>query len=212
MCDSINIVTMHGKILLVVCALTSGLVACKKIDSTTLVEGQVIVDATQQPLPQAQVQVWQAGPGFSSGYSEVGNPHEADAQGRFAFQIPTGQAHGFILRASRAPGYVTNWGYEVPIEEGRKNRDLRLRVQAPAWLRIRVQDIPPVNEARVGLSGFGGQLSYFAQAAYDTTVIVPCQAGAVQYSWSISQVRGSIYQTNIVQVAPLDTASVKIKY
>ncbi len=203
---------MAMKEIVLISTLAWGLTGCNKPDSVTLVEGQVVVEATNQPLPHAQVQVWQAGASVGSGYSKTDNLYEADAQGRFSFQIPTGKGRGFTLRASKAPGYATNWGYEVQLEEGRKNRDLRLQVQAPAWLRIRMQDVPPVNGADVVLSGFGGQLRYYAQAALDTSVLVPCQAGSVQYSWSISQVRGPIYQTSTIQVAPLDTVSVEIEY
>jgi hypothetical protein len=120
----------------------SGLVSsCQKNEGLTLAEGQVIEMRTNKPVPFAWIEVnAQRGSGLQvGGYSPAPDPHQADAQGRFSFSFNAESGTTYILKAYSEAGHGSHWGEEPYLEKGRKNRDLRIPVAAPAWVKVRVE-------------------------------------------------------------------------
>lgn len=191
------------------------LCGCEKAaDGPTTVEGQVVVEANNRPLAGGQVQVWQqSGAGLSGGYTPTGDPHAADAQGRFSFALNAQPHTSYILRASRAPGYVTNWGHQLYLQNGRKNATLRLPVQAPAWIRLHLVDEGPKSQVRMFFSGFGGG-GYTLTYPRDTSLVFSYQAETPAFLyWRITPDRlPEVTGQRLIALAPLDTMTVRVPF
>lgn len=185
----------------------------KKEDDPTVVEGQVIVEGTNQPLAGAQVQAWQQrGTGLSGGYEPIGSSYVSDAQGRFSFPVETQANSNYILRAEKEPGYRTDWGYQVPVQIGRRNSALRLPVQPPAWVRLQLVDEAPKSAILLTMTGYGGSHESFRYPR-DTTLIRPVMAGlSLTITCFIDEQGQSRIARYPVQVAAMDTVSVRITF
>ncbi|AMJ66390.1 hypothetical protein [Hymenobacter sp. PAMC 26628] len=188
-----------------------------KSQGPTTAAGQVVEMGTNKPLPNAQVQVWAfrgGGVGGSGGgFAALGAPHLADAQGRFAFGFDAEEGGSYRLRAFRDPGYLTNWGYDVGVSNGQENNDLRVPVQAPAWVRIQLVDEPPKNRISIYISGYEGNGERISHPR-DTALIRPCIAGLTKsINWFITNDKGletSAHQD--VDLKALDTLTVRIPF
>lgn len=182
----------------------------------TVVAGQVVDGSNGQPLANAQVGVWgfysSGSLGGGGGYSALGAPHLADAQGRFSFQFEAAKGTAYTLRAFRAPGYVTNWGTDVNVNNGQANNNLRVPVQAPAWLRFVIVDEPP--KSRVWLDVYGYGQGFRLNHPRDTVLVRPMDSNlASKVIWIIKDERGvdTQYSKDIL-VSSLDTLTVRIPF
>lgn len=189
--------------------------SCRKTaDEPTLVEGQVVVAGTNQPVAQAQVQVWaQRGAGLSSGYEPVGSSYSSDAQGHFAFAVEPQANRNYVLRAEKQPGYSTEWGAHVPVLLGRRNRAVRLPVQAPAWVRLLLVDEAPTNRVTLYVSGIGGS-GYTLRAPRDTSLVFLYAANREAFLyWRLTPERlPEVTGQRTFTLHPLDTLTVRVAF
>ena len=142
-----------------VSAVLSFLSSCEKASGPTAVSGLVVDKDTGQPVPQAEVQVhaFSSGNGSSGGgYGPaLGGPYLADAQGQFSFSFEASKGKSYRLDAYGPLGHFSvDQGVEV--DNGQANRNLRIPVQAPGWVRVRlVDETPTANQGQVIVGGFG---------------------------------------------------------
>ncbi|AWM31487.1 hypothetical protein [Hymenobacter nivis] len=187
-----------------------------KSQGPTTAAGQVVEMSTSKPLPNAQVQVWvfRGGSvgGSGGGFAALGAPHPADAQGRFAFGFDAEEGGSYRLRAFRDPGYLTNWGYDVGVSNGQENNDLRVPVQAPAWLRFVIVDEIPKNRIWLNVGGYGQ--GFTLPYPRDMVIIRPMASDiASKVIWTITDEKGKDTQySKDILVPPLDTLTVRIPF
>ena len=124
-----------------------GVSGCEKESGPTKVSGQVVEFYTGKPVPYGQVQLVASNPNGrinltgSGGPNAQGDPHVADAQGRFAFTFAAKRNVNYGLNARLAPYHYGNT--EVTIDGGRANNGLRVPVRAFAWVRyVVVNELP----------------------------------------------------------------------
>ena len=198
----------NSYLLLLPALLLSG---CAKDSGSTLVEGQVVVQQTQQPVGNATIFVERAGSG--GGYALVGQGYPTDADGRFSFHFEATSKAGYILVASAPPGYLTDQVRAPSLRPGRKNQGVIVPVLAPAWVRLQLVDEPPRSRVSMYVSGYegDGDRLYFPR---DTTFTRILQANfPYKIIWVITNDQGLDSQySQDVQVAALDTATVRIPF
>lgn len=177
----------------------------------TQVEGKVINNYNGQGVGGSSVQVYHASSG--GGYVQVGTSYSTDAQGQFSFQFDADSKSGYLVKATAPPGYSTDWAVAPSLTAGRKNTGLIIPMMAPAWVRLRLVDVPPKNRVSIHISGYegpGDQLNY----PRDTTLIRPMVAGyATKIIWVIRDDKDSPTQySQDVKLAPLDTLTIPISF
>ncbi|WP_151087116.1 carboxypeptidase regulatory-like domain-containing protein [Hymenobacter baengnokdamensis] len=192
------------------CLLLAGCHSTDPTIGTTTVSGQVVTYQTNQPVPNATVQVYHLSSG--GGYVPVGTPFPADKQGHFAFDFNADNKFGYLLMASAPPGYITDWGTAPSLTAGRSNTDVLLPVLAPAWVRIQLVDEPPKSQVVVHTQGYEGSGDTFYYPK-DTTVVRPLFAGSDSaVFWWIDE-QGQIRSDNKhFQSKALDTVTVRIPF
>ncbi|MBT2559493.1 hypothetical protein J7E24_17030 [Hymenobacter sp. ISL-91] len=203
----------HCKFLSISAALLV-LSSCAKDSGPTLVAGQVVDQVTGQPVAGTTVQVEQRKRGSSGGgYSAIGPVYPTDGQGRFSFRFEAESEPNYIVRASSALGYFTDWSRAPDLKPGRKNEQVRVPVLAPAWVRIQLVDEPPKSRIQLSITGYSGsgeQLRY----TRDTTFIRTISAQYTKViSWGIINEQGIITQSRQnINAASLDTVNVRIVF
>lgn len=208
---------MRNKLILVCGFLLLVLSSGCRLDGETLVEGKIVDQHTGQPIGNGYVVVYSANKGGNSyGYlTEKGT----DTGGRFAF---TFEGNGdMILRGFTDKGYFSDWEEgAVKLKSGRSNKDLKVKMLAPAWVKVKLVNVPPLEVAPlIGVGGFcpdeNGQSS--VQMFYiksDTTftkrIIAHLERGI---AWVIRAQDGTDtkYSTQ-VNAASLDTVELRIEY
>lgn len=187
---------------------------CKRSDGDTLCEGTVVDKHDNTRVANAMVGVYVAGQsgGLGGGYV-LKEEHQADASGNFAFQIGD-DANGMLLRASTSLGHYTPYAEAPSLRGGKNNKDLVVRVQAPAWLRVNIVSQPPHDTAAIS---FGGSLPSIGTGILygrDTTILMMVQGNTSLYAyWRITRQYGN--QTNgsqDVYCPGLDTTSIQVTY
>lgn len=191
------------------------LAGCQKDAGQTTISGQVVERTTGQPVAGTRVQL-QALPsaGAYGGFQPVGEPQPTDALGRFSFaaQPPGGM---LIVMASSPLGYYSIYGEVPEIRPGRRNDNLRLPVQAPAWLRFRFIDELPKSRVWIFVGGYSSSANNVRLTfPRDTVVLRPVEA------WSKSRVTWEILDMQAVKrqysqdinIPALDTLTVDIRF
>ena len=191
---------------------------CAK-DGPTLVQGQVVDKDTGQPVPLAEIQVhaFSGGRGGAGGgYGPaLGGPYLADATGQFAFSFEARKNTSYRLDAYGPLGHFSiDDGVEV--RNGQTNRNLRLPVQAPGWVRIKLVDEPPrANSGRVGVGGFQDSYSAGLPLPRDTTFYryFPAHIPG-RISWFIEDhIKGTkIENFRDLTVGSVDTVTVEVRF
>ena len=192
---------------------------CAK-DGPTLVQGQVVDKDTGQPVPRAEVQVHAfagGGGGAGGGYGPaLGGPYLADAAGQFAFSFEASKHTTYRLDAYGPLGHFSvDDGVEV--RNGQTNRNLRLPVQAPGWVRIKLIDEPPrANSGLILVGGFGNP-GYSSGLPFkqDTTFIRYIIANhPVRVSWEIQDhvKDNKIEGAKDLVISSLDTVTVEVRF
>ena len=132
---------------------------CEKYAGRTEVSGRVVDHHTQQPVAGAYVLAVGSSSSWAGG-SSTSRATTADALGRFAFSFEADAGAQYQVGTSTGSGY-TNQGDGPLIYGGRKNDNLVVAADAPAWVRVNCVDDPPygiVNlETRGYLDGPNGQ-------------------------------------------------------
>ena len=197
-------------------ALLSG---CAK-DGPTLVQGQVVDKDTGQPVPRAEVQVhaFSAGSGSGGGgYGPaLGGPYLADATGRFSFSFEARKNTSYNLNAYGPLGHVSpDDGVEV--KSGQKNLNLRLPVQAPAWVRIKLIDEPPlITAGRVITGGYDGNSDTYRLPLTQTESYIRgfIANHPVRVGWQIDDFTKSTTTEGHkdFNITSLDTVTVEIRF
>lgn len=203
---------------LVLALLCMGLTGCSLFDyeGPTVVEGQVVDSRTGQAVGPAQVQLMQnKRGGFSSAYSVAGDWLDTDAQGRFDFRFDADDARNYILMARSARGNSQYIG-APELKGGRKNKDVRVRVDAPAWVRVHLLDVPPRTDAlAVRVGGFIGNVTLPTEVAQDTAFVRPVTPDFPNVVvWRLDGGRTADQSEHRMSytVAPLDTFVVEVRY
>ncbi|GAA4391585.1 hypothetical protein [Hymenobacter koreensis] len=192
------------------------LAGCRKNDGPTLLEGQVVDRATGRPVAGAWAQLQaQPGSGGVGGYQPAGDRQACDAQGRFSFAAEPPGGH-LIVMAGSAQGHFSSYGEVPAVRAGRRNRDLRVPVQAPAWLRVRLTDEPPASRVWLFVGGFGLSSANHISIALprDTTVLRPIVAGQDRrIVWHITDIQAVKREySREVNVPALDTLTLDIRF
>ena len=193
--------------------------SCAK-DGPTLVQGQVVDKDTGQPVPRAEVQVhaFSGGRGGAGGgYGPaLGGPYLADATGQFAFSFEARKNTTYRLDAYGPLGHVSvDDGVEV--RNGQTNRNLRLPVQAPGWVRIKLIDEPPrINSGQITVGGFGNPgYSAGLPLPRDTTFYryYPAHVPSRVF-WEIREYNqsASIEGFKDITVGSVDTVTVEVRF
>jgi hypothetical protein len=195
---------------------------CEKESGPTKVSGQVVEFYTGKPVPYGQVQLGASNPNGqiniiagSGGPNAKGDPHLADAQGRFTFTFEAKRNINYSLLARLDPYYYGN--IQVPIDGGRANNDVRVPVSAFAWVRyVIVNELPkPPNSVHtLYITGHGSGLGISIYQPRDTVIIERVTGGTdTRTTWNITDRQGKStrYDKNTL-VPPLDTLDVRIPF
>ena len=188
-----------------------------RLDGETLVEGQIVDQHTGQPVGNGYVVVFGAS-GNSNSYGYVAEG-KTDYKGRFGF---TFEGSGdMVLRGFTDQGYFSDWQEgAVKLKSGRNNKDLKVKMMAPAWVKVNLVNVPPLEVSPlIGVGGFSpdenGQISVvFPYLKKDTTFVRKIIAHWERsIPWSIRAQDGTDtkYSTQ-VYAASLDTVEVRIEY
>ncbi|WP_188557661.1 hypothetical protein [Hymenobacter glacieicola] len=190
--------------------------SCSLFDESgkTTVAGQVVDSSTGQAVANAQVRLFANQRSSSSAsYSPEGNWRSTDGQGKFSFSFDADADLSYILRASSSRG-DTEFQSAPQVTGGRKNKDLRVPVEAVAWVRIHLLDVPPRTDAvNVKVSGFQGSITL--HPPLDTVIYRMIKAGPNQVVvWELngSRVVPATEHRIPYSVAGLDTMRVDIRY
>jgi hypothetical protein len=174
------------------------------------VEGQVLTQNGRQPVPGALVQVQQAG--RAGGYAALGPPTPADAAGRFRFTFEGDEDASYLLTASAAPGYRTDFNLAPALTPGRKNTGLVVPVLAPAWVRLQLVDELPRSRVVMYVSGYEGSGTRFVFPR-DTIFIRPKMAEFPgKIIWVITEDGVDRQAFQDINLTPLDTITVRIPF
>jgi hypothetical protein len=135
---------------------TVGLAGCSNTDGTTgltQVSGQVLTYRGRQPVPGAVVEVVDA---HGGGNTAIGVETVADSAGRFSLRFEAKKESGYALMAYTDIGHYTPSALAELVTSGRRNTDLVVPVNAPAWVRIHVVDELPRNQVIFFMQRYGG--------------------------------------------------------
>ncbi|OGX83340.1 hypothetical protein BEN47_03335 [Hymenobacter lapidarius] len=194
---------------------------CEKESGPTKVSGQVVEFYTGKPVPYGKVQLLASNPNGrinivnGGGLNAKGDPHLADAQGRFTFTFEAQRNINYGLRGRLDPYYFGNT--EVSIDGGRANNDLRVPVFAFAWVRyVIVNELPkPPNSVHsLYITGHGSGLGINIYQPRDTVIIERVIGGTnTRTTWFVRDRQGKStqYDKNTL-VPPLDTLDVRITF
>ncbi|MBW3128211.1 carboxypeptidase-like regulatory domain-containing protein [Hymenobacter profundi] len=180
----------------------------------TTVEGVVVDDVTGQPIGLADVAVLaNKHSSSSSAFSQVGDWHPTDAQGRFSFAFEANGETDYVLRAD-APRGSTQYLSAPKIKAGRKNKDVRVPLTSIAWMQVHLRDVPPRADAlNITVGGF--LTSVTIRPPLDTIFYRPVPSGSKNVVvWSLNgSPTVSNAETRIpYTVAGADTARIEIRY
>ncbi|MCB2406503.1 carboxypeptidase-like regulatory domain-containing protein [Hymenobacter lucidus] len=179
------------------------------------ITGRVVDRHTGLPLAGATVHVYaQSGSGLAAGgYQAAEETWLSDQQGNFSFEAPVVKGVHYVLRASAPPGYYTLWSEAPAVGQDQPNAALRLPVQAPAYVRIRLRDDPPHTPARITVYGYASNVDEFKNS--DTlTYLRTLDAGEKRrINWEILNEKGEIKTAGQdLLLSPLDTQNVIIHF
>ena len=195
---------------------------CDKESGPTKVSGQVVERYTGKPVPHGQVQLMASNPNGrpinimgGGGPNATGDPHVADAQGRFTFTFEAKRKSNYGLRGGLDPYY---YGYtEVSIDGGRANNELRVLVYAVAWVRyVVVNELPKPSKTvhTLYITGHESGLGISLYQPRDTVIIKRVTGGTTtSTTWVVTDWQGqrTRYDKNTL-VPPLDTLDVRIPF
>jgi hypothetical protein len=198
------------------------LFSCKRPDGDTLIEGQVVDKITGQPVPNSTLSLYRSTGSSStltSGFT-LEKEYPTDGSGKFGFQYEGSKGESYYLRAWDNQGAETIWDDMVPVEEGRNNKKLKVKLLAPCWVKVNIVDVPPKDSlSYLIVSGFtldnGLQSMEFYNLNYSTTFV---GRGALnnpdpRLRWRAINNQG-ITTTHLVPWTPIarDTAEFTITY
>jgi len=198
--------------------------ACKKLqgDGRTVVEGQVTDRSTGNPVPFAKLVVRSQPGNLAAGFNTKEFEKEADAQGKFDFSFEADGDKNYALLGYVAQRYYSGSGDEDMLElaGARRNTDLKLKLKAYAWAKIKFINEPPLDTAWFYVTGtyfhpdeFGNNFFRINKLHKDTTVIRALEAGQTsQLFWQIQKGLIKTEYRKDYYFASLDTVLVEIKY
>jgi hypothetical protein len=194
---------------------------CDKESGPTKVSGQVVEFYTGKPVPYGRVQLLASNPNGpiniagGGGANATGDPHVADAQGRFTFTFEAQRKVNYELLARLDPYYYGQ--IKVSIAGGRANHEVRVPVSAVAWVRyVIVNELPkPPNSVHtLYITGHGSGLGISLYQPRDTVIIERVTGGTnTRTYWDVTDWQGqrTRYDKNTL-VPPLDTLDVRIPF
>ncbi|MBK0404442.1 carboxypeptidase regulatory-like domain-containing protein [Adhaeribacter sp. BT258] len=201
--------------------------SCERLDGETVVEGKVVDRHTGDAIPNATVVVHSGkiSNGFTGGaYNTFEFEKQADNKGNFAFRFEGKGDRNYVLRAFKDPGYYTAFDDAAYLEEGRNNKKLKIKMQAPAWVRVKLVNTPPKDVVQVFyMQGFsdminGEQGSIFYRLHRDT-IFVRMVMGNRETTFLVdidtvgnSQVENMIRLNPLAYFPALDTTNLVIHY
>jgi hypothetical protein len=203
--------TMSKLMALALTGLAMLLGSCTKPDGPISVEGQVVDRLTNKPVAGASVQL-RARRGSSQAFGDVGDPQPADAQGRFRLNFAPQPDERYSLMASTELGYYTIYAEAPRLQEG-KNKRVRVPMQPPAWVQVRLIDELPLSKVWLYVSGYqgGGEEFVFPQSQSYVRPVSPVMPHRL--FWRITDQTGAIRREGKdFTVAPLDTVTIDIKF
>ena len=138
----------HLTLFLYLGLLVLGGTSCSRSDSgTTVVEGQVVDLHTGQPVADAAVTVYSRRK-EGSAYNGVEFDKQTDGNGKFSFSFEAESGKSYAALGHKAPGYYTPWTDAAYLHSGQSNKKLKLKMQAPAWVRVKLVNVPPMDTIR----------------------------------------------------------------
>jgi hypothetical protein len=184
-----------------------------RIDGETLVEGQIVDRDTGDAVKtKGKVAVFDAGGGYKFLFEK-----ETDANGKFAFIFETDG--DCILRGFTQQGYSTTWSDGEELKEGRNNKNLKVKMRAPAWVKYKLVNQPPLDTvSKLYVSGFntdinGQQYVNFYNLSSDTSLIKEISANEERsITWYYYEKGIMIKEAKKIIFPPLDTVEVVINY
>ena len=138
---------MKQQLTLLICLLLlTCICSCKRLDGETLVEGQVVDRHTGDPIPDATLVMFSGKKSSSSAaYNTVEFEKQTDSNGKFEFKFDSDGSKTYVLRAFKDPGYYTAWDDAAYLDEGRNNKKIKLKTQAPAWVKVKLVNVSPLD-------------------------------------------------------------------
>ncbi|MET4105021.1 hypothetical protein [Hymenobacter sp. UYP22] len=182
----------------------------------TTAEGVVVDSVTGEPIGQAQVCLFSnKRSSSSSAFNKVGDCHDTDAQGKYSFSFEADEDLEYILRADSKSGY-TDFVTAPKLKGGRKNKDIRVPINALAWVAVHLLDVPPRATA-LNVTVWGFYEPVMIRPPLDTVFYREVPVGDSNIvTW---QLNGSVTVPNLntehripFTVKGLDTARIEIRY
>lgn len=197
-------------------AASFGLAGCSLFDQGghTTVEGTVVDAATRQPVGPADVRLFtRSRTGSSAALSATGDWRPTNADGTFSFSFEADNDLEYVLRASSRRGdsdYIT----APTLKGGHKNKNVQVPVNAPAWVRIHLSDVPPrIDAINIYVWGFRESLTIHPP---QDTVIYRIVAPSIQQVvvWQLNGSRTVAPTEHRIPyiVVGMDTARIDIRY
>ncbi|WP_149867321.1 hypothetical protein [Solirubrum puertoriconensis] len=182
-------------------------------EGQTSAEGVVVDSVTGQAVGPAQVRLYtRAKRGTSAVLTAADRWRDTDAHGRFAFSFEAKSEYEYVVRAT-SPRGESNYLTPPQLKGGRKNKGLRVPVDAPAWVRIHLRDEPPRTDA-VNIVVGGFQQSFIIRPPKDTVIFRFVPPGDNVVGWQLNGGRTTPAEEHRIRytVAGMDTARVQIRY
>ncbi|KAA9331832.1 peptidase associated/transthyretin-like domain-containing protein [Adhaeribacter soli] len=203
-----------GRLFSALCILLIAATSCEQSRSgPTVVEGQVVERISGKPVPDAFVQLYQPGKTFSSGYSKAGDPYRTDGNGNFSFSYDAETESSYLLMGHSNKGHYTDWQEAPNLSNGRKNKDVKVKVNAPAWVRIKLIDELPKSKVWLAIAGYAGPVDNLSFPKDTIFYRFTTADFARRVTWEITDtlaIKTLRYQD--YYVAGMDTVTVEIKF
>lgn len=195
--------------------------SCKRLDGETIVEGKVVDRNTGAHVPNARLVLFSSdGRSVGGAYNTVELEKQADGDGNFSFSFNGKSSKNYALRAFTDLGHFTEWTEAAYLEEGRNNKKLKLKVHSPAWVKVKLVNVPPKNQiAQFHIQGFQsdskGSSSVTLNFLQEDTTFIRVVMGNREngFLYIIKEMNASENNFNIYKFSPaLDTTELIINY
>ncbi len=205
---------MRKIILLVFAFVGLAISSCKRLDGETVVEGQVVDGHTGEPIPNAIVGVYvNTSNAMWGGYTKDFEK-QADEKGNFSFRFEGDGSKEYQLRASTSKGGSPFPNETVYLRQGRNNKNLKLKLQSPAWLKVKFINQLPKDTIWIYFTSFEVRDYNIHMLTRDTTVIGLFSGNETrQVQWEYISSKGQkVKESKQIYFPNSDTVSLEINY
>jgi hypothetical protein len=191
------------------------LFSCKQPrDGQTTSQGQVRDLHTGAAVANATVSLMRNKVSSSSAAYSFVQSWQADENGNFEFGFEGDEDYSYVLMASTPLGYYTPWNNAPRLTSGRKNKELKVPAQAPAWVRVNLVDESPLGTIRFSIWGFKDDFYGPIYPIADTSFVKRVDGGiesSIHYAINNASGNAPIHHVSVSPNA-LDTTSITIQF